>query len=29
LILKFDRILENWTRRFRKKFDVGIFPKIF
>jgi hypothetical protein len=21
--------LENCTRRFRKKFDMGIFPKIF
>jgi hypothetical protein len=29
LILEFDRTLENCTRRFRKKFDMGIFPKIF
>jgi hypothetical protein len=29
LILEFGRTLENYTRRFRKKFDMGIFPKIF
>jgi hypothetical protein len=29
LILEFGRTLENCTRRFRKKFDMGIFPKIF
>jgi hypothetical protein len=29
LILEFGRTLEIWTRRFRKKFDMGIFPKIF
>jgi hypothetical protein len=29
LILEFGRDLENCTRRFRKKFDMGIFPKIF
>jgi hypothetical protein len=25
LILEFDRILKNCTRRFMKKFDMGIF----
>jgi hypothetical protein len=29
LILEFGRTFENCTRRFRKKFDMGIFPKIF
>jgi hypothetical protein len=29
LILEFGRTLKNCTRRFRKKFDMGIFPKIF
>jgi hypothetical protein len=29
LILEFGKNLENCTRRFRKKFDMGIFPKIF
>jgi hypothetical protein len=29
LILEFGRTLENCTRRFRKKFDMEIFPKIF
>jgi hypothetical protein len=29
LILEFGRTLENCTRRFRKKFDMRIFPKIF
>jgi hypothetical protein len=29
LILEFGRTLENCTRRFRKKFVMGIFPKIF
>jgi hypothetical protein len=29
LILEFSRTLENCTRRFRKKFDMGFFPKIF
>jgi hypothetical protein len=29
LILEFGRTLENSTRRFRKKFDMGIFHKIF
>jgi hypothetical protein len=29
LILEFGRTLENCTRRFRKKLDMGIFPKIF
>jgi hypothetical protein len=29
LILEFGRTLENCSRRFRKKFDMGIFPKIF
>jgi hypothetical protein len=29
LILEFGRTLENCTRRFRMKFDMGIFPKIF
>jgi hypothetical protein len=29
LILEFGRTLENCTRGFRKKFDMGIFPKIF
>jgi hypothetical protein len=28
-ILEFGRTLENCTRRFRWKFDMGIFPKIF
>jgi hypothetical protein len=27
LILEFDRTLENCTRRFRKKLDMGIFRK--
>jgi hypothetical protein len=27
LILEFGRTLENCTRRFRKKFDMGIFVK--
>jgi hypothetical protein len=27
LILEFGRTLENCTRRFRKKFDMGIFLK--
>jgi hypothetical protein len=29
LILEFDRTLENCTRRFRRNFDIEIFPKIF
>jgi hypothetical protein len=29
LILEFGITLENCTRRFRKKLDMGIFPKIF
>jgi hypothetical protein len=29
LILEFGRNLKNCTRRFRKRFDMGIFPKIF
>jgi hypothetical protein len=29
LILEFGRTLENCTRKFRKKLDMGIFPKIF
>jgi hypothetical protein len=29
LILEFGRTLENCIRRFRKKLDMGIFPKIF
>jgi hypothetical protein len=29
LILEFGRTLENCRRRFGKKFDKGIFPKIF
>jgi hypothetical protein len=29
LILEISRTLENCTRRFRKKFDMWIFPKIF
>jgi hypothetical protein len=29
LIFEFGKTLENCTRRFRKKFDMGIFPKIF
>jgi hypothetical protein len=29
LILEFGRTLENCTGRFRKKFDMEIFPKIF
>jgi hypothetical protein len=29
LILEFGRTLENCTRRFRKKFDMVVFPKIF
>jgi hypothetical protein len=29
LILEFGKTLENCTRRFRKKFDMEIFPKIF
>jgi hypothetical protein len=28
LILEFGRTLEICTLRFRKKFDIGIFPKI-
>jgi hypothetical protein len=29
LILEFGRTLKNCTRRFRKKSDMEIFPKIF
>jgi hypothetical protein len=29
LILEFGRTLENCTRRFRRNFDIEIFPKIF
>jgi hypothetical protein len=29
LILEFDRTLEKYTRKFRRNFDMGIFPKIF
>jgi hypothetical protein len=29
LILQFGRTLENCTRRFRRNFNMGIFPKIF
>jgi hypothetical protein len=29
LILEFDMTLQNCTRRFRRNFDMGIFPKIF
>jgi hypothetical protein len=29
LILEFGRILKNCTGRFRRKFYMGIFPKIF
>jgi hypothetical protein len=29
LFLEFDRTLEIWTRRFRRDFDMRIFPKIF
>jgi hypothetical protein len=29
LILEFGRTLEICTRRFRKKFDMRIFPKVF
>jgi hypothetical protein len=28
LILEFGRTLENCTRRFRRNFDMEIFPKI-
>jgi hypothetical protein len=27
--LEFAKALEIYTRRFRKNFDVGIFPKFF
>jgi hypothetical protein len=29
LILEFGRTLKICTRRFRKKFDMSIFPQIF
>jgi hypothetical protein len=29
LILEFGRTLEDYTRRFRRNFDMEIFPKIF
>jgi hypothetical protein len=29
LILEFSRTLENCTRRFRRRFDIEIFPKSF
>jgi hypothetical protein len=29
MILEFGRTLENCTRRFRRNFVMGIFPKIF
>jgi hypothetical protein len=29
LILEFGRTLKNCTRKFRRKFDMMIFPKIF
>jgi hypothetical protein len=29
LIFEFGRTLENCTRRFRRRFDMGIFARIF